>query len=66
MTNFKEMTAKQLRVLLITELRDRGYENYISLVDIYTHKVYEGAQEDAEEGHFLLSEAALRACHQKD
>ena len=44
------MTTKQLRDEIIIRLRDAGYENYISLVELYTHKVYEGAQEDAEQG----------------
>ena len=48
----KDMTTKQLRDEIIIRLRDAGYENYISLVELYTHKVYEGAQEDAEQGHW--------------
>ena len=46
----KDMTTKQLRDEIIIRLRDAGYENYISLVELYTHKVYEGAHEDAEQG----------------
>ncbi len=46
----KDKTIKQLRDEIIIRLRDAGYENYISLVELYTQKVYEGAQEDAEQG----------------
>lgn len=52
MQDMKDMTTKQLRDEIIIRLRDAGYDNYISLVERYTHKVYEGAQEDAEEGHW--------------
>ena len=46
------MTTKELRNEIIKRLRDAGYDNYISMVELYTHKVYEDAQKDAEEGHW--------------
>ena len=46
------MTTEELRKELIIKLRDAGYENYISLVELYTQKVYEDAQKDTEEGHW--------------
>jgi len=48
----QNMTKKELRDEIIIKLRDAGYENYISIVELYTHKVYEDAQKDAEEGHW--------------
>ena len=39
----KDKTAEELRKEIIIALRDSGFKDYISLIEIYTQKVYEEA-----------------------
>lgn len=44
----KDMTTKEIKHALIIRLRDAGFEDYISIIEMFENKVYADAYEQFE------------------
>lgn len=62
------MTAEQLKQKLIAHLRDTGYQNYISDIELYTQKVWEQASQSKcnHKWHLEEYDGLLEVCENCD